>query len=92
MKKNLFLLFFAGIITFSGSSQSLTLSDSQGSIPNNSTVTLQGNSGSFEIVAYAYVTNNSATAIPVKVKKVELYLTPGTINTFCWRLCYCPNG
>jgi hypothetical protein len=79
------------MIQISVYSQSLSLSDSQGPIPNNSTVTPHGTSSDDEIVAYAFVTNNSAAAIPVKVKKVEIHLTEGTTNTFCWGLCYPPN-
>jgi hypothetical protein len=78
-------------VSFSIYSQSLSLSDSQGLIPNNSTVTPHGTATEDEIVAYAFVTNNSAVAIPVMVKKVEVHITNGTTNTFCWGLCYPPN-
>jgi hypothetical protein len=78
-------------ISYTIYSQSLSLSNSQGSIPNNSTVTPHGTAGDDEIVAYAYVTNNSSASIPVMVKKVEIYITEGTTNTFCWGLCYPPN-
>ena len=78
-------------ISFPTYTQSLSLSDSQGPIPNNSTVTPHGNAADDEIVAYTYVTNNSSSAIPVMVKKVEVHITQGTANTFCWGLCYPPN-
>jgi hypothetical protein len=91
MKKILSFLYFVGLIGLCAYSQSLTLSNSQGPIPNNSTVIPHGNSGSVEIIAYAWVTNNAATPVPVKVKKIEIHITPGTTNTFCWGLCYDPS-
>jgi hypothetical protein len=91
VKKILFILYFAGLTAFCTYSQSLTLSNSQGPVPNNSTVIPHGNSLSDEIIAYAWVTNNAATPISVKVKKIELHITPGTTNTFCWGLCYPPS-
>ncbi|MDP4280799.1 MAG: T9SS type A sorting domain-containing protein [Bacteroidota bacterium] len=92
MKK---LLLFFSLILFSAifaySQTSLTLSDSTGPIANNSTVYKLGNKDADEIVTHAFVTNNSSTAIKVRVKKVETYLTAGTMNVFCWGECYSPS-
>jgi hypothetical protein len=91
MKKLLSFLFFAGLISCCAYSQALTLSNAQGPIPGNSTITPHGSITDDEIVAYAWVTNNAATPISVKVKKIETHITPGTTNTFCWGLCYPPD-
>ncbi|MDP4281473.1 MAG: T9SS type A sorting domain-containing protein [Bacteroidota bacterium] len=91
MKKIFLFLFLAEMLSVSAGSQSLTLSNSEGVVPNNSTITPHGNSGTDEFIVYAYVTNNAAVPLTVKVKKVELHLTPGTVNTFCWGLCYNPD-
>jgi hypothetical protein len=91
MKKTLLFLYFAGLTGFCAYPQSLTLSNSQGPVPNNSTVVPHGNINDDEIVAYAFVTNVAGTPVSVKVKKVEMHLTAGTTNTFCWGLCYDPS-
>jgi hypothetical protein len=92
MKKVLLSLLFTLYVAGSLFSQTLSLADSTGPIANNATVTLAGTSTSDELVSYAFVKNNSATdTIPVKVKKVELHLTAGVVNTFCWGLCFAPT-
>jgi hypothetical protein len=92
MKKIILSFLFASLVALTGYSQmSLSLSDSTGPIPNNSTVTYTGNSTTDEIVAYAFVTNNGTDPVPVKVKKVELYTLPGVTNVFCWGLCFAPS-
>jgi len=71
-------------------SQSLTLSDSNGDIPNNSDVIYYGTPDE-SLVSHVFVANNNTMALDVKVKKVELDLVPSTINFFCWALCYSPD-
>ena len=71
-------------------SQSLTLSDSNGDIPNNSDVNYYGGPDDL-LTSYVFVTNNSAISIDVKVKKVELDIVPGSINYFCWGMCFPPE-
>jgi hypothetical protein len=91
MKKFLLFVYFAGVIAFFGYSQSLSLSDSAGPVANNSTIWKWGSPNAEEIVAFVFVTNNTGNAIPVKVRKVEVNVLPGTINLFCWGLCFAPN-
>jgi len=92
MKKIILSFLFFVLVALTGYSQmSLSLSDSTGPIPNNSTVTYMGSSTTDEIVAYAFVTNNGTDPVPVKVKKVELYTLPGVTNVFCWGLCFAPT-
>ena len=91
MKKIVLIVFFAFSICAYGFSQSLALADSAGPVANNSTIIWSGHPNDAEIVSYIFVKNTTSVAIAVKVKKVELNLGSGTINTFCWGLCFPPN-
>jgi len=93
MKKNLLLVFAMVIMAFCSFSQtpvSLSLSDSTGPIPDKGTCYEKG-VPSDDIVSYIFVKNTSQNPIWVKVKKVELDIIQGTINTFCWGLCFAPS-
>jgi hypothetical protein len=91
MKKIVLFGIFVVTTCFYGYSQSLTLADSTGPIANNATVTRHGHISDDEITAYIFVRNNTASPIDVVVKKVEISLVSGTMNTFCWGLCFPPN-
>jgi hypothetical protein len=91
MKKFLLISYLLGIAACLGYSQSLTLSNASGPVPNNSYVNVVGLPTDDEIVVELYVTNNTTDSIPVKVKKVELNVLPGTSNLFCWGLCFSPT-
>ena len=93
MKKYLLLLLFAMITGAYTYSQSLSLSDSTGPVGNNSIYYKQGHVTDDEIVCHLFVTNNTANPIQVVVKKVIKAndTVPGTMNTFCWGLCFPPN-
>lgn len=91
MKKAILFVYLLGIAAFYGYSQSFTLSDSTGQVANNSTVVFNGLSTSDLFSSYVFVTNVSATAKDVRVKKVEIDLVEGSANTFCWGLCYAPS-
>lgn len=90
MKKIILSLCLAGITFFCGYSQmNLTLSDSLGALPNDTTIVRTGvPTPHGEIESFIFVKNNSANTMSVKVKKVELSLIRGTLNYFCWGLCY----
>jgi Secretion system C-terminal sorting domain len=88
MKKYLLLFYLTGIAASFTYSQSLQLSDSTGPIANNSTILKYGLPSADEIVSYVFVKNITANRIPVKVKKVELMALHGTMNLFCWGLCF----
>jgi hypothetical protein len=89
MKKIVLLLCLTGIAVFYGYSQmNLTLSDSLGALPNDTTIVKTGAPSTEEIITYIFVKNNSANTMQVKVKKVELSLHPGTLTYFCWGLCF----
>jgi len=89
--KKLILFVLLSVTTFYyGYSQSLSLADSTGPIANNGNVTSSGPDNA-EITSYCFVHNNSANALTLLVKKVEISLVSGTENTFCWGLCYPPG-
>jgi hypothetical protein len=91
MKKYLLLASLTVVMAFIGYSQSLSLSDSTGQIANNSTIIKWGLPSADEIVTFLNVTNNTSHAIPVKVKKVEIDVAEGSMNLFCWGLCFAPS-
>lgn len=93
MKKILLLSFclslFSGIFA-----QSFSLMDTNGvAIPSGATIQLVGNPTDEVIQAIVYVKNNSDAAKDVKVKKVIHAgdTLAGTVNTFCWGLCFPPT-
>lgn len=92
MKKFFLFIYLTCIAAYFGYSQlSLSLSDSTGQIPNNSTIVKTGTPSEDEILTYLFVKNNSADSMPVLVKKVIIDTVPGTINMICWGLCFAPN-
>ena len=91
MKKLFLFIYLVGIAGYVGYSQmSLTLSDSTGALPPNTTIHKHGTPQAEEILAYIFVKNTSAVAVPVMVKKVVLDTVPGSYNMFCWGLCFSP--
>ena len=48
-------------------------------------------SPSSTIVAPLLVINNSGLTIDVKVRRTVLSVVPGSVNFFCWDLCYAPG-
>jgi hypothetical protein len=91
MKKTVLLIFFTLSICYYGYSQSLALADSTGPVANNSTLTMHGHVNDAEITSYIFVKNTTSATIGVKVKKVEINLVSGSVNSFCWGLCFPPN-
>lgn len=93
MKKILLLLFslslFSGIFA-----QSFSLMDTNGvAIASGSTIQFVGSPTDAVIQAIVYIKNNSDAAKDVKVKKVIHAgdTLAGTVNTFCWGLCFPPD-
>jgi hypothetical protein len=78
------------LIAVAGFAQNLSLSDSAGPLAVNSTVVFAG-TPDMEIVSYAFVTNNSANVMDLRAKKVILDTIPGSLNLFCWDICYAPS-
>jgi hypothetical protein len=93
MKKILLSLFCLTLFTTSFA-QSFSLQDTNGvAINAGSTVQLLGSPSDVVLTAKIWVKNESAEAKDVKVKKVihEGDTLTGTINYFCWGLCYTPG-
>lgn len=74
-----------------GYSQSLSLSNENGSVANDSYVNVTGLPTDDEIVVEVNIKNNTADSIPVMLKKVEISMVPGTASLFCWGLCFSPT-
>ncbi len=70
--------------------QSFTLKDTLGNIVSGSTIQFLGNPADEVIASRVNITNNSAVAKTVKVRKVIHAgdTLTGTTNTFCWYLCW----
>lgn len=83
------LSLFSGIFA-----QSFSLMDTNGvAISAGSTIQFVGDPADQVIQAVVWVKNNSSVAKDVKVKKVIHAgdTLAGTVNTFCWGLCYPPT-
>jgi hypothetical protein len=90
MKKIVLFVLLAMTTCTYGYSQSLTLADSTGPLANNANVTRQGHVNE-DIESFIFVRNTTSSPIDVMVKKVEISLISGSVNTFCWGLCFAPN-
>lgn len=69
-----------------------TLTDGQSNnIVHNSEIIISADPSTEEMKAYVFVTNNTAEAKDLKVKKEEISLLSGTYNGFCWNSgCFPP--
>ena len=88
MKKSLLLFGLTCMTALLTYSQSLQLSDSTGSIVNNSTIIKFGLPSDDEILSFIFVKNTTADSMSVKVRMVKISTLPGTMNVFCWGLCF----
>ena len=91
MKKIVLFVFLVIQTCLNVFSQSLTLADSTGPLANNANISRQGYVTEDEILSFVFVTNTSNSPIDVLVKKVEISLIPGSVNTFCWGVCFAPS-
>ncbi|MCF8369853.1 MAG: hypothetical protein K9G76_12505 [Bacteroidales bacterium] len=82
MKKENILLFICLLLALSIQAQSLSLSNENGSVPNNSDLYISGDLTVFELLCNVSFTNNSTGAIDVGLKKTELSIISGHLNTF----------
>ena len=64
--------------------QILSLTDEFGPVSNNSFVSVSGISTQPQLIADFTFTNNGSETIDVCVKKTEIYIVPGTENTFAF--------
>ncbi len=89
-KKLLILTSFVMAALFTNA-QSLSLTYDGTPLEPFEEVTIHGEANNIEMVIELDVTNNSSDSIAVLVKKVENYLIEGSVNTFCWGMCFLPN-
>lgn len=59
-------------------------------VVNGQTLTIVGSASTYELDATLGVTLNQASADSILVKRYEVWPVDGTMNTFCWGLCYTP--
>lgn len=79
------LVFALPIIAFS---QNLSLSWHDGVVPNGSTLDVSGRIDTV-IVAEVFVHNQGSATIEVKVRKEDIYIVPGSMDTYCFaNQCY----
>lgn len=88
--KKLLLLFIFAVSSIFVFSQTLSLSDENGSIESGETVYVMGDPTDFIITKEISVTNNGDATVGVVVRKVETDVLAGTSNYFCWGACYAP--
>lgn len=89
MKKIISLFLFI-IFAYFGISQNLSLSNAFGPLNPGDTVTSYI-PNDLEYAEHVYVTNNSGSAIDVKVRKQTILLLTNSFNTFCWGQCFSPT-
>lgn len=89
MKKILLLLIAAIVVSLAANTQSLSLSDENGQIPDNGNIyVLSDDPAVSDIVAHVYVTNNSASSVNVKVYRNQISMVSGSWSQFCWFVCF----
>lgn len=71
-------------------SKSLMFSNEEGNIPLNGSV-LVGGTPDEQVKAEVFITNNNLETVNVYVRRIVNYEVPGSINQFCWGLCYPPH-
>ncbi|MEI6455252.1 MAG: T9SS type A sorting domain-containing protein [bacterium] len=92
MKKLLLITWFLSVATYLGYSQSIVLFDSvTGQLANNATILKSGVTNAEEIVQHLGVKNNTGAAINVMCKKAYINILEGTMNVFCWGICFGPD-
>ena len=89
--KNLLLSAILVCFTMFAFSQSLEIWHDGELVPNGSILIVEGDPSVTEIVIEASVKNVSSSALDVLAKKSEVEVIVGTVNTFCWGLCFPPN-
>lgn len=86
--KTFFTLFFLVASFLPGFSQSLTLSHNGTPVTNGSTLDVSGSIDSLLIV-YLKVHNAGSSTLDVKVRKADISVVPGTMDTYCFAgQCY----
>ncbi|MCD4735876.1 MAG: T9SS type A sorting domain-containing protein [Bacteroidales bacterium] len=69
---------------------SIVLSNDEGDIPANGMITFDGTPDE-SILGRVYAKNSGSTAIDVHVRRISNYIVDGSVNQFCWGLCFLPT-
>lgn len=91
MKKYLSLILFALLFGGFVNAQTLSLEWDGAVVEDGTTITITGEDFEAEYIAHMLVRNNSAEPIGVKVKKEHIAIVEGSMNSFCWGLCFGPD-
>jgi hypothetical protein len=92
MKKIFLLLPLLTIFAFPAFAQSFSLSNSNGPLTHDTIVDVYASASVDLIEERVYITNNSNEDLQLLVKKEELEILEGTMNTFCFNgLCFPPH-
>lgn len=83
MKKIILFSCVLLLMFLTGRAQNLTLSNNDGIFLNDSSIFMQGDTGSL-LVIHMYITNNAATDLEVKVRKRYISVIPDSEPTICW--------
>jgi hypothetical protein len=88
MKKILLFFYLTSVASFIGYTQiHLSLTDSTGSVGNNTEKTFRTVGSGIDISSYMFVINNSDQAMNVMAKRVRISVLDSS-DSFCWGLCY----
>lgn len=83
----LFTLLFGGLVN----AQSLSLEWDGTVVEDGTVITITGDDFEAEYISHMIVRNNSSEVIGVKVKKEHIAIVEGSMNSFCWGLCFGPD-
>jgi hypothetical protein len=87
MKKYLLFLTVIAVTYLNTSAQSFQLINQGTQIVNGTSLQVSGSSSTFDISKNLWVRNVSGQTLDVKVKRIEINVTPGTLNATCWDIC-----
>ena len=90
MKKNLLFTLISLLLAYHiGFAQSLELStDNDGTLNNEQAVTFEGGPDESTVYAYVFVKNISDEPVDIMVRREEVDLVDGTVNSLCWGSCF----
>jgi hypothetical protein len=76
------------VLTAAAQAQFITLRDHHGDVVNGTTITYVGQADEIIMEVHLESTLNGEENRIVNVKRYELGVQPGTMNYFCWGVCY----
>lgn len=93
MKRTLTLLSAAGVLALGASAQMVLMHDTLGNqLTSGQHIIHIGAADAYDLKHSVYLTLNGGSNRVVNVRRYELNVQPGTMNYFCWGVCYGPQG